>query len=225
MDILFQWAKQNPQWSLEEFVEVINQILPQFLPFAKNNTKVRAEVTPRLVRHYTSVGMIDEPKKVGKYAIYTYRHLLQLLLVRRLLAEGMSASLINDLAKQKTNKELENWLTGEVQLEVSQQNNSALDYLQQLRQRESSSRVKTSTSNPTNYSPPAEDYSNDESPTASLSPNLNHSQWTHWEILPGLELKIRSDFKFPKNLSQQKQLLSKIQNLIEFLSTSSEKKP
>lgn len=211
MNTLEQWANQNPQWSLEEFVEVINQLLPQFLPLAKNNSKVRPEITPRLVRHYTTVGMVDEPKKAGKYAIYTYRHLLQLLLVRRLLAEGMSANVINDLARQKSNIELKNWLTGDVQLDVfspEESNNSALDYLQKLRSRHSVPKTQ-SPSQPLQE----KQYDSPKKPNQPTS-----SQWIRWEIMPGLELHIRSDFKFPKTLNQQEQLLEKIKNLIETLS-------
>lgn len=214
MNTLEQWENQNPQWSLEEFVEVINQLLPQFLPLAKNNSKVRQEITPRLVRHYTTVGMVDEPKKAGRYAIYTYRHLLQLLLVRRLLAEGMSANVINNLPRQKSNTELKNWLTGDVQLDVlspEESSNSALEYLQKLRHRQSVPETQ-----------PSEEFLQEKPETIPSSPkNLNQltsSQWTRWEIVPGLELHIRSDFKLPKTLNQQEQLLEKIKNLIETLS-------
>ena len=214
MNTLEQWANQTPQWSLEEFVEVINQLLPQFLPLTKNNSKVRPEITPRLVRHYTTVGMVDEPKKAGKYAIYTYRHLLQLLLVRRLLAEGMSANVINDLARQKNNKELKNWLTGDVQLDVfspEESSNSALEYLKKLRHRQSASQpqLREESFSDQQYSVPS---------SPEKSKQATSSQWTRWEIVPGLELHIRSDFKFPKTLNQQEQLLAKIKNLIQTLS-------
>lgn len=214
MNTLEQWENKNPQWSLEEFVEVINQLLPQFLPLATNNSKVRPEMTPRLVRHYTTVGMVDEPKKAGRYAIYTYRHLLQLLLVRRLLAEGMSANVINDLARQKNNKELKNWLTGDVQLDVfspEESSNSALEYLQKLSHRQSAPKTQLR-----EKSLLEQQYSVSSSPEKSKQ--ATSSQWTRWEILSGLELHIRSDFKFPKTVNQQEELLRKIKNLIETLS-------
>ena len=102
MTTLHQYAHQNPHWTLEEFVTVLNRLLPQFLPDrpdssdssasipSKSPHGVRDTLTPRLVRHYTSQGLVDEPQKLGRSARYGYRHLLQLLLVRRLLREGYS---------------------------------------------------------------------------------------------------------------------------------------
>ena len=78
-------------------VKIANDLLPQFLPEEKAHTRVREEVTSRLIRHYTSQGLLDEPLKEGRVARYTYRHLLQLLVVRRLLTEGYGASAIDML--------------------------------------------------------------------------------------------------------------------------------
>lgn len=212
MNTLTQWAQKNPKWSLLELVAVINELLPQFLPLDQPNTKIRTAITPRLVRHYTSAGLVEQPQKAGKYAVYTYRHLLQLLLVRRLLAEGMNTNIIGNLAQQKTNAELENWLTGNVELELSSSppsSNPALDYLKTLRE-----------SPP--ESSPTESVPHQQSPKMGAPmPQSNKTHWTRWEVLPGLELHIRSDFKFPTTLYQQQQLVTKIQNFIQSLSQQS----
>ena len=102
MRTLQQIDHSAPNWSLEELVQVANELLPQFLPDEKAHTRVREEVAPRLIRHYTSQGMLDEPLREGREAKYVYRHLLQVLLVRRLLTEGYGASVINTLARSKT---------------------------------------------------------------------------------------------------------------------------
>jgi DNA-binding transcriptional MerR regulator len=128
-------ALEDPHWSLEELVQVANEQLPQFLPEEKAHTRVREDVTPRLIRHYASQRMLDEPLKEGREARYLYRHLLQLLLVRRLLAEGYGASAIDKLAISKTNQELEELLQGGVQLTITPAN-LALAFLQQVQQRQ-----------------------------------------------------------------------------------------
>ncbi|HZJ09143.1 MAG TPA: hypothetical protein VFD39_05570, partial [Trueperaceae bacterium] len=70
-------------WSLDEFVEHTNRLLPELLP--KESSKRAADpVNQRLVRHYATQGLLDEPLKEGREARYLYRHLLQLLVVRRL---------------------------------------------------------------------------------------------------------------------------------------------
>jgi DNA-binding transcriptional MerR regulator len=201
MNILQQLAKNNPSWSLEEFVEVANNLLPQFLPAQKGNTRVREEVTPRLVRHYTTLGMLDEPLKDGRYAVYTYRHLLQILVVRRLLTEGFGANAIDQLATQKDNTELENLLAGGVQLSVTTAN-PALAYLQQIQKKQSS--VPPA---PVSPAPPIE----------SANLKTDATSWIRIEILPGLEIHVREDFSYPNSLSEQQNLLQYIaQKLKDF---------
>jgi len=201
MNILQQLAKNNPSWSLEEFVQVANNLLPQFLPAQKGNTRVREEVTPRLIRHYTTLGMLDEPLKDGRYAVYTYRHLLQILVVRRLLAEGFGANAIDRLATQRDNTELENLLAGGVQLSVSTAN-PALAYLQQIQKKQSSV--------PAAPAPPAP-------PMESANLKTDATSWIRIEILPGLEIHVREDFGYPNSLSEQQNLLQYIaQKLKDF---------
>jgi len=201
MNILQQLAKNNPSWSLEEFVQVANNLLPQFLPAQKGNTRVREEVTPRLIRHYTTLGMLDEPLKDGRYAVYTYRHLLQILVVRRLLAEGFGANAIDQLATQRDNTELENLLAGGVQLSVSTAN-PALAYLQQIQKKQSSV--------PAAPVPPAP-------PMESANLKTDTTSWIRIEILPGLEIHVREDFGYPNSLSEQQNLLQYIaQKLKDF---------
>jgi len=207
MNTLQQIAQRNPSWSLEELVQVVNDLLPDFLPEEKSHTRVRDDVSPRLVRYYTSQGLLDDPLKEGREARYIYRHLLQLLLVRRLLAEGYGASAINTLAKSKTDLELEALLQGEVQLTVSPVN-PALSYLQQIQQRQA---------------PPSPAIAATPSPpVSSPQPAPSTSYWTRFEILPGLELHIRSDFIPPTTTQEQQTLLQTIRRLL--LSFATQKK-
>ena len=47
------------------------------------------EGNERLVRHYVSVGVVDKPTREGRDAHYGFRHLVQFVAARRLLAEGL----------------------------------------------------------------------------------------------------------------------------------------
>lgn len=111
------------QWSLEELVVDINQLLPDVVPNA------HSEVNPRLIRHYTTVGVVDRPLRAGREARYTYRHFLQVLVVRRLLAEGYSTHAMLPVTTEKQNAELEALLEGGIHLTVEIAN-PALAYLQ-----------------------------------------------------------------------------------------------
>lgn len=201
MTNLQQLAQSKPSWSLDEFVQVTNALLPQYLPEERSHTRVREEVTPRLVRHYTTLGMLDEPVKAGRYAVYTYRHLLQILVVRRLLAEGFGASAIDKLATSKDNGELEALLQGGVQLTVTTAN-PALAFLQQIQKRQSAPNPPPMAPIPS--PPPA------APPLPNSHPAANASQWTRIEILPGLEIHVREDFIYPSSPQEQQNLLQHI---------------
>ncbi|MGK7874033.1 MAG: MerR family transcriptional regulator [Xenococcaceae cyanobacterium] len=205
MKTLQQIAQSDPSWSLEELVRVVNELLPQFFPEEKSHTRVREDITPRLVRHYTSLGMLDKPLKEGREARYTYRHLLQMLLVRRLLVEGYGASAINTLAKSRTNLDLEALLQNEIQLTVTPAN-PALSFLQQIQQRQTNapqSAIQT---------PPSSTAS--LFPSTSSQPSSPASYWTRLEILSGLELHVRSDFVLPATSQEQQNLLQYILHLL-----------
>lgn len=208
MKTLQELALEEPHWSLEELVQVANLQLPQFLPWEKAHTRVREDVTPRLVRHYASQGMLDEPLKEGREARYLYRHLLQLLLVRRLLAEGYGASAIDKLAISKTNQELEELLQGGVQLTITPAN-PALAFLQQVQQRQIPPAKSPSSI------PPAPPIPVSPFPVSPPSPAPQAaSQWTRVEVLPGLELHIRHDFVYPSSGQEQQSLLQLIRQIL-----------
>ena len=195
-------AQTGPLWGLDEFVEQANRFLPKYLPENPSNTRVRDEVTPRLVRHYTTLGMLDEPLKEGREARYEYRHLLQLLTLRKLLSEGIGASALGDLAKTKRNEELEGMLEGGVQLTVTPAN-PALAYLDKIKSRASGKQTPSS--------PPSAPHLPSPSPGARPQPE---SRWTRIELLPGLELHVSDDFRIPSSPQAQQNLLQHINQKI-----------
>lgn len=113
----------DKQWTLDELAIAANEILPQVLPAlkpnAKLNTKLSEEITPRLIRYYTNQGVLDDPIREGKYAFYNQRHLLQLLVCRRLLTEGFTVAVIQAIAKHKNNDDLEAMLRGGIEFNLS----------------------------------------------------------------------------------------------------------
>lgn len=53
-----------------------------------------SEGNERLLRHYVSISVVDRPSREGRDALYGFRHLLQFVAARRLLAEGFSLAQI-----------------------------------------------------------------------------------------------------------------------------------
>ncbi len=188
-------AFANAQWSLEEFVQTVNVLLPQFLPQEKSNQRVREEVTVRLIRHYTSLGMLDDPGREGKEARYNYRHLLQVLVLRRLLAQGYTATAIDSFTLQKDNHELIDLLQGGTQMTVMPAN-PALAFLEQVKSRKSPNSVVERSVN--------------AQPRQEPAPKT----WIHLEVLPGLELQVREDFQYPASFQERQNLMDLIQRLL-----------
>lgn len=207
MSMLQQIAQQQPEMVLDRFVEVTNDLLPQFLPDQGSGNRGQEPVNPRLVRHYTTQGWLDKPLKQGREARYTYRHLLQLLVLRRLLAEGYSTSSIGSLIGGQSSAALENILQGGVQLKVEAAN-PALAFLSQIRDRQgpakgqrrepsSPDRLQKRAASPAFPAPPA-------------PPSSTPQPWTRLEILDGLELHVRQNFAAPATAHERDSLLQLI---------------
>jgi DNA-binding transcriptional MerR regulator len=229
MHLLQQLARQDPHWSLDDLVDVANQLLPQFLPDQGGDSRLQDQVNARLVRHYTTQGLLDKPLKQGREARYLYRHLLQLLLLRRLLAEGYSSGSLGPLVLSKTNQEIESLLQGGAQLTVEAAN-PALAFLAQVRERStqpgdrtglSPQRGRASQASPDPPAPspstpsPSAPSPSAPSPTdfaalSSAAPPAAPAQWTRQTILEGLEIHIREDFVYPNNPHEREALLQLI---------------
>lgn len=214
-------AQQQPEFALEYFVEVTNDLLPQFLPDQATGNRGQEPVNPRLVRHYTTQELLDKPLKQGREARYTYRHLLQLLAVRRLLAEGYSASSIGGLIAGQANAVLEDILQGGVQLTVEAAN-PALAFLSQIRERgESLPQARSpqkQSSGPVFRDSPA---SSVPPPIPSSHQAVSRSQnWTRLDLLDGLELHVREDFIPPTTAHERERLLQLIADRLTTLNSS-----
>ena len=239
MSMLQQIAQQQPEMVLDRFVEVTNDLLPQFLPSQSSGSRGQEPVNPRLVRYYTTQGWLDKPLKQGREARYTYRHLLQLLVLRRLLAEGYSASSIGSLIGGQADTALEDILQGGVQLTVEAAN-PALAFLAQIRdgqgpakgQRRASSSVDRSPrpvggDHPVGGKPgvspvsPASPASPQQA--SAPAPTPPPQTWHRLEILDGLEIHIRQDFAAPATANEQGRLIQLIADHLAHLPKSTQK--
>ncbi|GGR35932.1 MerR family transcriptional regulator [Deinococcus ruber] len=190
----------NP-WSgnLDELAQLANSLLPQYLPLDRSS-RTQDEVNPRLIRHYTTQGLLDPPLKEGREARYTRRHLLQLLTLRRLMTEGHSAQALQSLLSRQSDDALEALLVGKSQLQV-QTSNPALDYLEALKRPLSSSAPVARAALP----PPS------QSPSPLLPPAVDMpSRYTRVTLAPGIEVHISRDARLPKTPAEQDALARQV---------------
>lgn len=222
---LQQIAQVNPEWDLDALVDTANDLLPQFLPdLGDPQGRSPETVNPRLVRYYTTQGVIDRPLRQGREARYTYRHLLQLLVVRRLLPEGYSTTAIQPIAA-KPNGDLEALLQGGVQLTVETAN-PALAFLQSVQARWSKTAPPESSapppapaarSAPAAKAPPAPAAAPAPLPDPRMAAPPPPSRWRRVTVLPGLEVQVRDDFVPPSTPQERENLLHLIAQTLKSL--------
>lgn len=87
-----------------------NRRAPSPPPGKTADGRVTSEFSERSVRHYQSKTIIDSPEKEGKEARYRYRHVLQAVLTRVMLADGFRVRMIREMLTGKTVSEYEELL-------------------------------------------------------------------------------------------------------------------
>ncbi|HEY7424789.1 MAG TPA: MerR family transcriptional regulator [Gemmataceae bacterium] len=93
----------SPLWTLDELSDQVAQALAVDYP-GQASGRVREMPDIRTIRYYTTRGLIDRPAQMrGRTALYCRRHLLQLVAIKRLQAEGLSLTEIQKRVTGQTN--------------------------------------------------------------------------------------------------------------------------
>ncbi|HEX7001454.1 MAG TPA: MerR family transcriptional regulator [Trueperaceae bacterium] len=219
-------------WSLDQVVEHVNRLLPAVLPKDASG-RATETVNQRLVRHYATQGLVDEPLKVGREARYLYRHLLQLLVVRRLLAEGFSAAVVGRVMAGRADAELEGLLTGQLNVDLVPAQGSQgdrADFLRQVRMRAGLDAPRSRPAAPPapRVSPPSPTTAVRAVPHKPADVDLGpfrESVWTRVEIAPGLDLMVREDFRLPTTRLGDEQLMQLLKVTLLYLEQKQRGKP
>ena len=92
--------------SLNDLLEWINAVAARFRPDEIGVTsRASQEFSPRTFRHYQTLGCIDAPERVGKQAVYRFRHYVQALLLRKLIWERVPSEKITALMAGRSTAE------------------------------------------------------------------------------------------------------------------------
>ncbi|WP_310768080.1 MerR family transcriptional regulator [Mycobacterium sp. Z3061] len=81
---------EQAAWTLDELVGRVSAALSSAAYPGSPNGRVRELPDRRAVRWYTTTGLVDRPIMQGRNAAYRTRHLLQIVAVKRLQAQGLS---------------------------------------------------------------------------------------------------------------------------------------
>jgi DNA-binding transcriptional MerR regulator len=92
--------------TLPQLLQWINAVAARFRPDEiGEDSRASEEFSPRSFRHYQTLGCIDAPERLGKQAVYRFRHYVQALLLRRLIWERVPAERIAALMSGRSTAE------------------------------------------------------------------------------------------------------------------------
>jgi DNA-binding transcriptional MerR regulator len=156
----------------------------------------------RTIRYYLTEGLISPAEeKQGTASVFGYRHLLQLLVIKKLQAEHLPIRKIKEIVSDRRERDLERLLGDD---EGSGKQNEAMRFLQGLLTAPSRTvapppapavRAPMQRSDFVSQMPGALSYQTPAQPVAMAS--SPPAAWERMEIEPGLELHIRSDYRPP----------------------------
>lgn len=87
---LYNTVMNGPRWTIDELGAATARALAVDYHGPPNH-RVRDVPDRRTIRYYTTLGLIDRPAAMrGRTALYGRKHLLQLVAIKRLQAEGLS---------------------------------------------------------------------------------------------------------------------------------------
>jgi DNA-binding transcriptional MerR regulator len=214
---------QDAAWNLEDFVAEVNTRLA-IMPGGYGDARQREDFSVRLLRHYASLGLVDESERAGREARYRYRHLLQILCLRQLQRQGWNSKAIADFTARE-NSELQGFLNAQSSdssnptesdfsakratvpdqtlLAVPRKRalkESALEFLESL---------KTGQNAPKQQMPtPAPQFLLHDPPRIP-------ERWNRIEIAPGLELHVSDRYRQARNAADKRRLLENLQQVLE----------
>ncbi len=163
------------------------------------------------MRHYTTQGLLPAPRREGRDARYARVHLIALLALRRLMADGLGGKALEAALGGKDEQVLER-LAVEGVLEgrgeaLVPADNVALGFVRQLA---FAAAAPLSLASVANFATsPAVRNSRELGGISEASPR-KMSQMTRAVVRPGLELLIGREFQWPRSEHAQQELLQEI---------------
>lgn len=167
----------------------------------------------RTIRYYLAENLLSPAEdKQGTASVFGYRHLLQLLVVKKLQSEHLPIRKIRELVESREVRELER-LLGAAGGTASK--NEALSYLEKLLTKPAPSSAGQARGPNFSSGPPPPSPRSAPLQPASQSSSSSSGAWERIEIEPGLELHVRSGYRPPGDSRGLRRLAQAVMRLIE----------
>lgn len=90
-------SRRRTLWTIEELTARVQQALGAADYDGVESGRVTDVPALRTIRYYTTLGLLDRPAQMqGRTAFYSTRHLLQLVAIKRLQAQGLPLSAVQE---------------------------------------------------------------------------------------------------------------------------------
>lgn len=167
----------------------------------------------RTIRYYLTEGLVSPAEdKQGTASVFGYRHLLQLLAVKKLQSEHLPIRKIRELVESREVRDLERLLGIEG---GAASKNEALSYLEKLLTKPVPAN-QASSARPLNFSSSLQPSIAPSAASPQFSPSSSTGgAWERIEIEPGLELHVQSSYQPPPDARGVRRLTQLIMRLIE----------
>lgn len=100
----------DTHWTIEELSQITDQALLQVGYAGQASGRVRVVPDSRTIRYYTTLGILDPPAAMrGRKAFYGPQHVLQLVAIKRLQAQGLSLVQVQQALAGADRKQLAQW--------------------------------------------------------------------------------------------------------------------
>jgi len=191
--------------TIDELVSLLGELLPQLVG-EQERYKVTSVPTVRTVRNYISKGLVDKPLRYeGPVALYGYRHLLQIVVVKHLQANHFQIKKIREIISDLSDEKLEELLPSpEKDVKRKKKKDMATPLLMGIlksKLKKGLGREKTEHIEP------------EPTTVGKISESKLVPSWKRIEIEPGFEVHLREDYP-KKGASEIDVLLSKIKHLL-----------
>jgi DNA-binding transcriptional MerR regulator len=204
---------------LDELIDVANSFIGLIAP-EQPSERVSERLNERALRYYISEGIIDRPVgKSGTSSLYSNRHLLQILALKRLQSSFLPIKHIKEVLPDKSDDELRRIVVGKPDKDAPKERQDALSYLDSLLPADhEKAQVEIPSAKKSRLYPKnlQRKLSLDESkPQFSEIKSLSMASWERLVLDDGIELNIRSDRIGNLKGNEIKRMVERILNLLK----------
>jgi DNA-binding transcriptional MerR regulator len=181
-----------------ELADEAARFIPDYVP-PQERGSVAEVPDERMVRYYIAEGLLSPPEaRQGSASVYGYRHLLQLLVIKRLQSDHLPIKKIREICENRNAHSLEQML-GVGKEREKPSGNEASEYLESLLR-------------PYARAQPSPRL---QAPSPGQAILQSASAWARIEIEPGLELHVREDYRLMDDAKERQRLARRIMAEIE----------